>query len=216
MRVAALERDEKIRAARRAEGALQGRPKRLEEELMKSTSQPHPEHDVSMIVDHIDHVAKVAASITSHRVGLRRRVVPARGHQGRGRPAEHHLRAAAARLLGTATCSRYRRQPPARLRRGRARGRPPQVSGEGACAVSARRPRSRVVEFEAGLENLRRTAKVRAPHPLPLLDTRTGSALSGPSAAQRARSATGRRRRRAPPPPELRPSRCRPTTRAAA
>jgi membrane dipeptidase len=62
VRVAALERDEKLRGQRTAlRQQFEGDPKRLEEELQKLNAvNPIPNTTLSMIVDHIEHIAKVA------------------------------------------------------------------------------------------------------------------------------------------------------------
>ncbi|HJQ35255.1 MAG TPA: dipeptidase [Pyrinomonadaceae bacterium] len=62
VRVAGLERDEKLKAQRDAlREQFKDDPKRLDEELKKlSDANPIPNTTLSMLVDHIDHIVKVA------------------------------------------------------------------------------------------------------------------------------------------------------------
>ena len=62
VRVASLERDEKLKGQRTAlREQFESDPKRLEEELQKLNAvNPIPNTTLSMIVDHIEHIAKVA------------------------------------------------------------------------------------------------------------------------------------------------------------
>src|SRR5919112_2983276 len=62
VRVAGLERDQKLKAQRDAlREQFKGDPKRLDEELKKlNDANPIPNTTLSMLVDHIEHIAKVA------------------------------------------------------------------------------------------------------------------------------------------------------------
>ncbi len=62
VRAAGLERDQRLKAQRDALGAqYKDDPKRLEEELKRlNDANPIPNTTLSMLVDHIDHIAKVA------------------------------------------------------------------------------------------------------------------------------------------------------------
>jgi membrane dipeptidase len=62
VRTAGLERDQRLKTQRDALRAqFEGDPKRLEEELQKlNDANPIPNTTLSMLVDHIDHIAKVA------------------------------------------------------------------------------------------------------------------------------------------------------------
>jgi membrane dipeptidase len=62
VRAAALERDQRLRPQREAlREQLKDDPKRLEEELRKlNDANPLPNTTLSVLVDHIDHVARVA------------------------------------------------------------------------------------------------------------------------------------------------------------
>ncbi|HEX8719410.1 MAG TPA: dipeptidase [Pyrinomonadaceae bacterium] len=62
VRAAGLERDQRLKAQRDALGAqFRDDPKRLEEELKRlNDANPIPNTTLSMLVDHIDHIAKVA------------------------------------------------------------------------------------------------------------------------------------------------------------
>jgi len=62
VRAAGLERDQRLRPQREAlREQLRDDPKRLEEELQKlNAANPIPNTTLSMLVDHIEHIAKVA------------------------------------------------------------------------------------------------------------------------------------------------------------